>query len=698
MIFLCKSNGTITAAIPTPINQGSIGVNEIILLAPFPVNSVIYAAFTLPNGLLTYPKFVGNDVSEEDKRLAMTILTDFVGIKNSDGETLNAWKMTLDRSLTQFAGNLTVQFYVVSQQGEVMTTDSSTAPVNKGSAYLAPTVTEGDLNTIAGYLSAANTAAQNAAASAALAEYYTTLQWDYIITNAEDFTTKNLATMSGNVLVTGFSVSDETLIDVRIGENIKLIKFDNVEMFANLEADGQTKIVGFVGLLHDYQDTRYSILRGFTGVEFCSGAIDLSFCSNVIHCKIHTATDCFNLSDIDVIDSFLVQDHSSFIRCNVLNNIRITPNESGLTYAEFKNCKYLSNVFNYSAGTSEKVTIHYNNCLFVDGNTCDGYFTSEDEDKVQVIKLDGTKQTISVYDQLYIDGKFDAAESNLKTVESIAKGATQGIVFDSYSIMVEDLNNYSNNKLIIGQHIYIETSNVPDLWVSGIAEIAKEYPLDGTGTDQFEERFAEALKSGAVQVGFYYLSPLETQKVDLTGYLEKPTTDINYNVVPYVRPDGTEGRDTVSNNPIANAIVKRTPSKQIRLPNQLDAEPLEDEAISRRYFEANKGNGGKLYLHTVGVYAATDYDDIEAAYLTIYLSGEVFVYSTSPIPITDPDKAFGHGSFNCACNNYSNILAAYNGHYSGEYYFNYWTGSNYVGSLNIPENDIWVEYDDVMEV
>ena len=117
----------------------------------------------------------------------------------------------------------------------------------------------------------------------------------------------------------------------------------------------------------------------------------------------------------------------------------------------------------------------------------------------------------------------------IDTVESIAKGAGQARSFGDYATMVEALNALPSDVYKIGQSIMIVTLNVPDLWVSAIAEESVPY----TYVD--DETFAEAIKTnGSVQVGYYVLSALETQKVDLTDYVKN--TDWPENTVAGGKP------------------------------------------------------------------------------------------------------------------------------------------------------------------
>jgi len=103
----------------------------------------------------------------------------------------------------------------------------------------------------------------------------------------------------------------------------------------------------------------------------------------------------------------------------------------------------------------------------------------------------------------------------INEVNSIAKGANQAISYASYSAMITAVNAMANNALNVGQNIYIVTLDVPDLWVSSIESTSSTY------TYTTDEAFMTALETnGYVQVGYYKLSALETQKVDLANYVE----------------------------------------------------------------------------------------------------------------------------------------------------------------------------------
>lgn len=101
----------------------------------------------------------------------------------------------------------------------------------------------------------------------------------------------------------------------------------------------------------------------------------------------------------------------------------------------------------------------------------------------------------------------------INEVYSIARGANQAVSYSNYSTMITAFNALANNVYNVGQNVMIITLNVPDLWISGIESTSQSY------TYTTDEAFTTELSTnGYVQVGYYKLSALETQKVDLTDY------------------------------------------------------------------------------------------------------------------------------------------------------------------------------------
>ena len=125
--------------------------------------------------------------------------------------------------------------------------------------------------------------------------------------------------------------------------------------------------------------------------------------------------------------------------------------------------------------------------------------------------------------------RLSETEQWVSEVEEIAKGATIGKSFGEYAELIDVLNATPLGVYSAGQHFYIKTLNVPDVWVYYAATEQSEYrPYVYESYEGLDEKFAKELiggddenESNLPQVGYYVLSALETQKVDLTDYVKK---------------------------------------------------------------------------------------------------------------------------------------------------------------------------------
>lgn len=108
--------------------------------------------------------------------------------------------------------------------------------------------------------------------------------------------------------------------------------------------------------------------------------------------------------------------------------------------------------------------------------------------------------------------------SDLEITDAIAKGANVALAFANYETMVSVFNFLSPTAYRVGQNVLIGTLNVPDLWVS------KTYNEHGYYDYSYEGDLGiknELESKGYVRIGYYDLSPLETQKVEMTDYVKK---------------------------------------------------------------------------------------------------------------------------------------------------------------------------------
>lgn len=137
----------------------------------------------------------------------------------------------------------------------------------------------------------------------------------------------------------------------------------------------------------------------------------------------------------------------------------------------------------------------------------------------------------------------------INEVNSIAKGANQALSFASYAAMVTEFNSLDDDVYNVGQNIYIQTLEVPDLWISSVESTSTTYTYVDDAT------FISALDTnGYVQVGYYKLSALETQKVDLTNYVTN--TDYATSQVGGVIKVGSSAGTTKLTSGVLGAITK----------------------------------------------------------------------------------------------------------------------------------------------
>ena len=154
-------------------------------------------------------------------------------------------------------------------------------------------------------------------------------------------------------------------------------------------------------------------------------------------------------------------------------------------------------------------------------------------------------------------------ETTANTAKSIAEGRARAVSFESYSAMVTALNAAANTDYKVGDNIFIQAKEVPDLWVYSVESTTTSYSYTN------DDALISALEAGAVQVGYYKIAAMETGKVDLTGYV--PTTrkvnnkalsadiSLTYSDVGALAASGTAAKATAdaSGNNIASTYATK---------------------------------------------------------------------------------------------------------------------------------------------
>lgn len=114
----------------------------------------------------------------------------------------------------------------------------------------------------------------------------------------------------------------------------------------------------------------------------------------------------------------------------------------------------------------------------------------------------------------------EVAQQTANNALNIAQGKTQGYTFETFAEMTTALKSATSTQYKIGDSLYIKEEGVTDYWVSGILST-------NTGT-----------------YGYYEITPLETQKVDLTEYQKKSDRTLQTSIKTIVGAINEVNRNT----------------------------------------------------------------------------------------------------------------------------------------------------------
>lgn len=152
MIFYFNSDGKLINSVPSNVYQGSNKASRIYFVCPTAQSNVISVAFTLPSGLYS-----------SKRMLTRTELTgDGIGLSSGNGKVVNeedvgfnVWQYDIPFSVTEYAGQVTVQFFIDNGTGTTVATQSVMFLVEKGSGVVPPNISDDEyqeiVETIAGY-------------------------------------------------------------------------------------------------------------------------------------------------------------------------------------------------------------------------------------------------------------------------------------------------------------------------------------------------------------------------------------------------------------------------------------------------------------------------------------------------------------------------------------------------------------------
>jgi hypothetical protein len=146
-----------------------------------------------------------------------------------------------------------------------------------------------------------------------------------------------------------------------------------------------------------------------------------------------------------------------------------------------------------------------------------------------------------------------AATTTANEAKNIAEGRTRAVAFADYQALITAINAATATDYKIGDNIFIQAQNVPDLWIYSVETTTVSY------TYTSNDAFVSALQSsGSVQVGYYKIASLETGKVDLSDYVPTGRTvnnkalsaniSLTYSDVGALAADGTAAKATADAN------------------------------------------------------------------------------------------------------------------------------------------------------
>ena len=101
------------------------------------------------------------------------------------------------------------------------------------------------------------------------------------------------------------------------------------------------------------------------------------------------------------------------------------------------------------------------------------------------------------------DGAISTAQAKADEAYNIAQGRAKAVSFATYNDMVAALKAAGKTDYKVGDNLFIVATDVPDYWVSAV--------LDNNTGD----------------TGYFSISPLESQKVDLSEYQKKTDNSLN---------------------------------------------------------------------------------------------------------------------------------------------------------------------------
>lgn len=148
----------------------------------------------------------------------------------------------------------------------------------------------------------------------------------------------------------------------------------------------------------------------------------------------------------------------------------------------------------------------------------------------------------------------------LSELENLIKGASSAKVCEDLEDMVTQLNNASLADFTVGTNILIKAVGVPDFWISEV--YTENIPYAWTNDEDFINNLhpASSPTENSLQVGYYGISFLETDKVDLTGIAKESYVDQKFTEAQTYSNTNLEAAKGYTDSKVSSAANNQQPT------------------------------------------------------------------------------------------------------------------------------------------
>ena len=301
--------------------------------------------------------------------------------------------------------------------------------------------------------------------------------------------------------------------------------------------------------------------------------IHLTNCQNVHDCVVESMKNCHDISSI------WMYRYSYFENCTKMSNVEILY-DGWWSTPYFTNCSYISNVILsgfqdhwYYAEDGTPENIAYENCHFVDANTCEGIITPNDNGKLLALNHQGKLETVELaqhltsitYDDLVtlrnnsqlVPGTFYRIINYECT--SSDENTTCGNHYFDIIVQAQSSNTLSEDASAaahMGKYPYLYTGTIKDEYLANSGEEERLEPYSVTiEYNEYLDGHAYGTPEDTIHkdvfIGYEYVDGvLVLYKTDASGipgtedydeaYAEPDTMDMFYYVGPATSPAGEE--------------------------------------------------------------------------------------------------------------------------------------------------------------